>query len=168
MTKYLEANFLMWQKNSFFRTIFTDSGNGGSLDFNMSNLTAQTNPPFNQVRNLTQMPVDGNFVGMIIHVRNSNSNGEAEFVLVKGVEQVPGSQINDIEPTLSYTETPISIKIPALATGFFFSDPDIPEFNRAFAQDEYIGIKRRKNSGGQSLGLFSQTTVMWAFELKTT
>lgn len=165
MTKYLGANWVTWKKDSQQgRTIFRNANT--SLDFTISVLGPQTNPPFNQIRNLTQMPVDGAFVGIIVHVRNSNANGDTEFVCVKGTE-APGSSINNIEPNATFIETPVKVIVPAGEIGFFFSDPDIAEFSREFLRNEFIGIKTKKIGGGQSRGLFAQTTVSMALEIKT-
>jgi hypothetical protein len=169
MTKYLEANFLPWLKNDQFRTKFV-SGPVSTrfLDFDLNFEGAANQPSQGNIGNLIQMPVAGSVVGIIVHVRNTDSGppNDDVFTAVKGTSGTgqepqgnffPGSQ-------LTFVDLPVKATCIAGQTGFFFSDPNIAEFSRSFALDDYIGIQRQP--ANVFTGIF-QVSIMMAIDLKT-
>ncbi len=170
MTKYVEGNFLVWKKSDTFRTKFI-SGPAiiRNLDHDLNFESANNNPSIGNISNLVQMPVAGSVVGMIAHVRNTDAfpPNDDVFVAVKGTSSSTGREPEaNIFPgnQLTFVELPVKVTCIAGQTGFFFSDPNIAEFDRAFALDEYIGFQRK--AANDSRGI-SQVTIMMCVDLKT-
>jgi hypothetical protein len=167
MTKYVGANFLPWVKSDQFRTKFVS---GTLADFDINFEGAFNNPATGNISNLTQMPVAGSIVGIIVHVRNTDDfpPNDDVFVAVKGTSGVAptAEPVDNIFPAnqLTFVELPVKVTCIAGQTGFFFSDPDIPEFSRSFALDEYIGMRRKPSASNQGI---SQVSIMMAIDLKT-
>ena len=159
MTQWLDANFISWSKEDQFKTSF--SGSLGNRLFTHNNVFGGQ-AGINDVRNMTQMPTAGRIVGLIVHVRNSNSDGQAEFVPVIGT-----STENPFVQTSINNINELAVFIEAGETGFFFSDPDVPEFTREFNKDDWVGFRRRKNFGSDFPGI-SQVSVAFALELLPT
>ena len=164
MTKYLDANYVPWGMEDQFRSTFRDTNprQEGDVGHFMAPLN---NPVGSNLNNITQMPTDGNVVGIIIHVRNNTTPVGSDYRIdfVKGTSDVGTSN-----PT--FTIMDVKAIAPALQTGFFFSDPDIPEFDREFLKGDYIGVMMERNAlvnPGNAFGA-SQVTVFSAIELKTT
>ena len=169
MTKYLECNFNPWVKSDTFRTKFVSGPvSVRNLDHDLNFESAPNQPSQGNIGNLIQMPVAGSVVGIIVHVRNTDAFAPNDdvFVAVKGTSGTgqepqenffPGSQ-------LTFVELPVKATCIAGQTGFFFSDPDIAEFSRSFALDEYIGIQRK--AANDSRGIF-QVSIMMGIDLKT-
>ena len=170
MTKFVEANFLPWVKSDQFRTKFISGpASVRNLDFDLNFEGAFNNPSFGNISNLVQMPVAGSVVGIIVHVRNTDAFAPNDdvFVAVKGTsDQSAREPEANIFPAnqLTFVELPVKATCIAGQTGFFFSDPDIAEFSRSFALDEYIGIQRK--AANDSRGIF-QVSIMMAIDLKT-